>query len=50
MALSVAYQQERPNVEAADLTVLVIRALGLVVGKMIRDECAVSAVRHVIAT
>lgn len=38
MDLSVAYRQERPNVEAADLTALVIRALGLVLGKMIRDE------------
>ena len=38
MALSVAYQEERPNVEAADLTALVIRALGLIVGKLVRDE------------
>ena len=37
MALSVAYQQERPNVEAADMTALVIRALGFLLGKMIRD-------------
>ncbi len=47
MALSVAYQQERPNVEAADLTALVIRALGLIVGKMVRDDSGVSGVRDV---
>ena len=49
MALSEAYQAERPNVETADLTGLVIRALGMVVGKMVRDEGAVSAVRTVSA-
>ena len=38
MALSVAYQQERPNVEAADLTGLVIRALGMIMGKLVKDE------------
>ena len=38
MALSEAYQAERPNVETADLTGLVIRALGMVVGKVLRDE------------
>src|SRR5690606_5130303 len=37
MALSVAYQKERPNVEAADLTALVIRALGMILGKITRD-------------
>ena len=38
MALSVAYQQERPNVEAGDMTALVIRALGMIVGKLVRNE------------
>jgi hypothetical protein len=38
MALSVAYQKERQNVEANDLTALVIRALGMIGGKLIRDE------------
>ena len=37
-SLSLAYQKERPNVETSDLTVLVIRALGLIVGRMIRGE------------
>ncbi len=38
-ALSLSYQAERPNVEANDLTVLVIRALGLIVGRMVREGC-----------
>ena len=37
MALSVAYQQERPNVEAADMTRLVIMALGMIIGKKVKD-------------
>jgi hypothetical protein len=37
-ALAEAYQGERPNVEMSDLTALVIRALGLIVGKMAKDE------------
>jgi len=37
-ALSLSYQAERPNVEANDLTVLVIRALGLIVGRMVRED------------
>ena len=49
MALSEAYQAERPNVETADLTGLVIRALGMIVGKMVRDESAVSAIKTVSA-
>jgi hypothetical protein len=50
MALSVAYQQERPNVEAADIgdlcrpTTLVIRAMGLILGKMIREEGGIGGV------
>lgn len=32
--LSVAYQDERPNVEAVDLTAVVIQALGLLIGKL----------------
>ena len=42
-----AYQRERPNVEAGDLTVLVIRALGLILGKMVRDDSTVSTIRNV---
>jgi len=38
--LSVAYQGERPNVEVSDLTALVIRALGMLMGKMVKDERA----------
>ena len=44
MALSVAYQQERPNVEAADIgdscrpKALVIRSMGMILGKLIKDE------------
>jgi len=41
---------ERPNVEMSDLTALVIRALGLIVGKMAKDEreqAAVSAVKSI---
>ena len=37
-SLSLAYQKERPNVEVSDLTALVIRALGMLVGKMIKDK------------
>lgn len=44
MALSVAYQRERQNVEGDDLTSLVIRALGMIVGKLVRDGCTVSTV------
>ena len=44
MALSVAYQRERSNVEADDLTALVIRALGMIVGKMVRDDRDISDV------
>ena len=44
MALSVAYQQERPNVEAADLTSLVIRAMGMIIGRIFRTELVVSEV------
>ncbi|HRO25343.1 MAG TPA: hypothetical protein PLR07_13730, partial [Promineifilum sp.] len=47
MALSVAYQEERPNVEVADLTALVIRALGLIVGRIVRDGLVVSVVSDV---
>jgi len=59
MALSVAYQRERQNVEADDLTSLVIRALGMIVGKLIRDDSDISDVsdssdvstkRHVVLT
>ena len=32
-----AYQTERPNVEVSDLTALVIRALGMIVGQMMRE-------------
>jgi len=42
-----AYQRERPNVEAGDLTVLVIRASGLILGKMVRDDSTVSTIRNV---
>ena len=42
-SLSLAYQKERPNVEMSDLTALVIRALGMIVGKMVMDERANSA-------
>jgi len=41
MALSVAYQKERSSVEESDLTILVIRALGLVVGKTVREQLGV---------
>ena len=41
-ALSLSYQAERPNVEANDLTVLVIRALGLIVGRMVREDSDIS--------
>ncbi len=37
-SLSLAYQSERPNVERSDVTALIIRALGMLVGKMIRDS------------
>ncbi len=36
-ALAEAYQKKRPNVEVSDLTVLVIRALGLIVGQRVRE-------------
>ncbi len=36
MALSVAYQEERQNVEGDDVTALVIRALGMLVGKLVK--------------
>ena len=49
MALSVAYQRERQNVEGDDLTSLVIRALGMIVGKIVRDDGAVSAVKSISA-
>ena len=61
-SLSLAYQSERPNVETSDLTALVIRALGMIVGKMAKDEreqaavsavsavAAVKSMRHFIAT
>ena len=38
MALEVAYQKERQNVEGNDLTVLVIRAMGMLVGKLMRYQ------------
>lgn len=38
MALSVSYQRERQNVEADDLTALVIRALGMLIGKLVKEE------------
>ena len=38
MALSVAYQAERPNVETSDMTALVIRALGMVVGQSVKED------------
>ena len=41
-ALAEAYQGERPNVEVSDLTVLVIRALGLIVGQRVREEGVIS--------
>lgn len=44
MALSVAYQQERPNVEAGDMTALVIRTLGMILGKMVRDDGGIGGV------
>lgn len=44
MALSVAYQKERPNVEADDLTAVVIRALGMILGKMIKDDSGISGI------
>jgi hypothetical protein len=47
--LSVAYQEERPNVETADLTALVIQALGMVVGKMVREKQAEAAIAAVSA-
>ena len=59
MALSVAYQEERQNVEGEDLTVLVIRALGMLVGKLISyqgdqgdqgDRCDLSKVRYFLLT
>jgi hypothetical protein len=49
MALSVAYQRERQNVEGDDLTSLVIRALGMIVGKIVRDDGAISAVSAISA-
>lgn len=44
MALSVAYQQERSNVEAADMTALVIRALGFLLGRIGSGEFVTSEV------
>ncbi len=44
MALSVAYQQERPNVEAADLTGLVIQAVGFLLGRIRQNEFGTSEV------
>ena len=46
-ALAEVYQGERPNGEVSDLTVLVIRALGLIVGQMMRDAGDVSDVKDV---
>jgi hypothetical protein len=42
-----AHQQERPNVEQSDLTVLVIRALGLILGHTIKTELVISDVNTV---
>jgi len=36
VAGGLTYQAERPNVAAGDLTGLVIRALGMLVGKIVR--------------
>jgi hypothetical protein len=38
IALLEACQTERPNAEQSDLTVLVIRSLGLMVGKMVKND------------
>ena len=40
MALSEGYQAERPNVETSDMMALVIRALGTIVGKMVKESAA----------
>ena len=47
MNLSVAYQKERPNVEAGDLTAVVISALGIILGKMTKDDSSISPVKSV---
>ena len=44
VALSVAYQKERQKVEADEPTSLVIWALGMIVGKLIRDDSDISDV------
>lgn len=45
--LAMIYQVERPNVEVADLTALVIRAPGMIVGKLIREDFTISTVSTV---
>jgi hypothetical protein len=41
------YQEERTNVEVTDLTVLVIRALGLIIGQHVKDGGGVRGVKVV---